>query len=169
LHGRTGSAAEGGHVTIDYRGPICNCGKRGCIEVLASGTAIARRMREAMAAEPSRAQNTLALLKGDDSALRSEIVARAAAAGDPLAQHIITETLEFLAVWLGNIVDLLEPEVMILGGGVAEMLRPHFSQLQMRMKNWCVNSRYAEIPLLPAHYGENAGIAGAAALCTLVD
>jgi len=169
FHGRTGSAAEGGHVTIDYRGPICKCGKRGCIEVLASGTAIARRMREAIAADRPRAQNILALVNGDDSTLRSEIVARAAADGDPLAQHVVSETLEFLAIWLGNIVDLLEPEVLILGGGVAEMLRPHFGELQSRLKNWCVNSRCAEIPLVPAHYGENSGIAGGAALCTLAD
>lgn len=169
FHGRTGSAAEGGHVTIDYRGPICNCGKRGCIEALASGTAIARRMREAIAGDPSNAQKILALVNGDESALRSETVARAAAAGDLLAQRVVSETLDFIAIWLGNIVDLLEPEVIILGGGVSEMLRPHFADLHVRMKNWCVNSRYGEIPLLPAHYGENSGIAGGAALCTLAD
>src|SRR5207248_5352512 len=50
FHGRTGSAGEGGHVSIDYRGPICRCGKPGCIEILASGTAIVRRAREALAA-----------------------------------------------------------------------------------------------------------------------
>lgn len=169
FHGRTGSAAEGGHVTIDYRGPTCNCGKRGCIEALASGTAIARRMREAIAANPSQAQKILTLVNGDTAAIRSETVAQAAAAGDPLARNIVDETLEFLAIWLGNIVDVLEPEVMILGGGVAEMLHQHFAGLQERMKNWCVNSRYAEIPLLPAHYGENSGIAGGGALCMLAD
>jgi glucokinase len=62
-------------------------------------------------------------------------------------------------------VDLLEPQVMILGGGVAEMLRPHFGDIQARMKSWCVNARYGEIALVPAHYGENSGIAGGAALC----
>ena len=169
FHGRTGSAAEGGHVTIDYRGPICNCGKRGCIEALASGTAIARRMREAIAADKPQNHKILAFVNGDATAIRSETVAQAAAAGDPLAQSVVEETLEFLAIWLGNIVDLVEPEVMILGGGVAEMLRPHFAGLQSRLKNWCVNSRSAEIPLLPAHYGEYSGIAGGAALCTLAD
>jgi len=62
-------------------------------------------------------------------------------------------------------VDLLEPEVIILGGGAGEMLRPHFPEIQKRMNRWCVNSRYQEIPIVPAHYGENAGIAGGAALC----
>jgi glucokinase len=167
FHGRTGSAAEGGHVSIDYRGPRCNCGKRGCIEALASGTAIARRAREAIAANSQRGGGLLALAGGNAAAIRSEMVARAADAGDELAREILSETTEYLAVWLGNIVDLLEPQVMILGGGVAEMLRPHFQEIQARMKNWCVNARHDEIALLPAHYGENSGIAGGAALCCI--
>jgi glucokinase len=165
FHGRTGSAAEGGHVSIDYRGPRCNCGKKGCIEALASGTAIARRAREAVSADARRGAALLALACGDAAAMRSEIVGRAASEGDPLAREILSETIEYLATWLGNIVDLIEPEVMILGGGVAEMLRPHFGELQTRIKNWCVNARCAEIPLVVAHYGENSGIAGGAALC----
>ena len=165
LHGRTGSAAEGGHVSIDFRGPRCNCGKLGCIEVLASGPAIARRAREAVAANAKAGAALVALANGDPSAIRSEMVGRAAEAGDALAREILFDTIEYLAVWLGNIVDLLEPDVIILGGGVGEMLRPHFKDIQSRMKNWCVNARYGEIPLVPAHYGENAGIAGGAALC----
>jgi len=165
FHGRTGSAAEGGHVSIDYRGPRCNCGKRGCIEALASGTAIARRAREAIVADGTRGAALLALAGGDAAAIRSAMVAGAADAGDELAREILSETIEYLAVWLGNIVDLLEPEVMILGGGVAEMLRPYFAEIQAQMKNWCVNARNGEIALVPAHYGENSGIAGGAALC----
>src|SRR5256885_182529 len=166
-HGRTGSAAEGGHVSIDMSGPRCNCGKKGCIEALASGTAIARRAREAIVAEPKRGEELLARVGGDASAVRSATVAQAADAGDALAQQIISETIEYLAAWLGNTVDLLEPDVMILGGGVSMMLRPHFGEIQKRMKNWCVNARYAEIPLVAAHYGENSGIAGGAALCCM--
>ncbi len=165
FHGRTGSAAEGGHVTIDLNGPVCNCGKKGCIEVLASGTAIARRAREKLAQSPQLGAQLLALAGGDIAAVRSEMVGKAAEARDPLAKEILAQTCEYLAVWLGNIVDLLEPEVIILGGGAAEMLRPRFGEIQKRMKNWCVNSRYQEIPIVPAFYGENAGIAGGAALC----
>jgi glucokinase len=169
FHGRTGSAAEGGHVSIDYRGPACNCGKRGCIEVLASGTAIARRAREALVAGGKPVSELLTMANGEVSTIRCEMVGAAARAGDRVARQILADTLEYLAVWLGNIVDVLEPEVMILGGGVSEMLRPHFGDLQCRLKNWCVNSRCGEIPLVPAHYGENSGIAGGAALCRLVD
>src|SRR5579859_837968 len=165
LHGRTGAAAEGGHLSIDFNGPVCNCGKKGCIEILASGTAIARRAREKLAHSPALGAQILALAGGDPSAVRSEMIGKAAQAGDLLAKEILEQTLEYLAIWLGNTVDLLEPEVIILGGGAAEMLRPHFGEIQKRMKKWCINSRYLEIPLVPAHYGENAGIAGAAALC----
>src|SRR5580692_1593826 len=63
-HGRTGSAAEGGHVTIDYHGPVCGCGKRGCIESLAAGPAIARRARERINAGPTSSK-ILALSGGD--------------------------------------------------------------------------------------------------------
>ena len=165
LHGRTGAAAEGGHVSIDFNGPVCNCGKKGCIEILASGTAIARRAREKLAQSPQLGAQLLALAGGDPAAVRSEMVGRAAQSGDPLAKEILEQTLEYLAIWFGNTVDLLEPEVIILGGGAAEMLRPYFSEIQKRMKNWCINSRYLEIPLVPAKYGENAGVAGGAALC----
>jgi glucokinase len=152
-------------VSIDFRGPRCNCGKKGCIEALASGTAIARRAREAIAVNAKRGDTLLRLAGGDAALIRSETVARAARDGDELAREILSETVEYLAVWLGNIVDLLEPDVLILGGGVGEMLRPHFAEIQQRMKSWCVNGRYGEIPLVAAHYGEHSGIAGGAALC----
>ena len=164
-HGRTGSAAEGGHVSIDYNGPRCGCGKRGCIEVLASGTAIGRRARARLAEKAGCSPAMLVLAGGDTSAVTSEIVGRAYAAGDPIAKEILLETVELLAIWLGNIVDLLEPDVMILGGGVATMLRPFFDEIRRHLPAWCVNSRCLEIPLVPARYGANAGIAGGAALC----
>jgi len=71
----------------------------------------------------------------------------------------------FLTVWLGNIVDLLEPDVMVIGGGVAAMLQPFFGEIRDHLSIWCVNSHCQEIPLVTAHYGAEAGIAGGAALC----
>jgi glucokinase len=97
--------------------------------------------------------------------VNSEIVGRAYARGDPLAREILLETVELLAIWLGNIVDILEPDIMIMGGGVAAMLSPLFGEIRNRLSAWCVNSRCLEIPLVPARYGANSGIAGGAALC----
>ena len=162
-HGRTGSAAEGGHMTIDYRGPRCGCGKLGCIEVLASGPAIARRASEKIAA--GRPSAILELAGGRIDRITSEMVGRAYAAGDLLAKEVLQETALVLTAWLGNIVDLLEPDVMIIGGGVASMLRPFFKEIENQLPSWCVNSHCQEIPLVSAHYGADAGIAGGAALC----
>jgi glucokinase len=162
-HGRTGAAAEGGHNTIDYRGPRCGCGKLGCIEALASGPAIARRASEKIAA--GRASSVLELAGGRVDHITSEMVGRAYVAGDALAKEVLEETAMYLTVWLGNIVDLLEPDVMIIGGGAASMLQPFFGEIRERLPSWCINSHCREIPLVTAHYGADAGIAGGAALC----
>lgn len=162
-HGRTGAAAEGGHTSIDYRGPRCGCGKLGCIEVLASGPAIARRACEKIAA--GRRSTILQQATGHLDRITGEMVGRAYAAGDLLAKEVLQETAMFLTVWLGNIVDLLEPDVMIIGGGAASMLQSFFGEIRDRLPSWCVNSHCQEIPLVTAHYGADAGIAGGAALC----
>jgi glucokinase len=163
-HGNTGSAGEGGHVSIDYRGPLCPCGKRGCIEVLAAGPAIGARARAKLGAGSK--SMILDLAKGDVAAVTSELVGKAYAAGDVLAREILEETVDVLVPWLGNIVDLLDPDVLVMGGGVAAMLQPFFAEIKNRLPAWCVNPRASEIPLRMAYYGADAGIAGGAALCS---
>jgi len=164
-HGKTGSAGEGGHVSIDYRGPLCGCGKRGCIEILAAGPAIASRARLKLAADSSRHSVILSLANGNMSSVTSEIVGQAFSAGDAVAGEVLSETTELLTAWLGSIVDLLDPDVLVVGGGVAMMLKPFFDEMKQRLPAWCINPRANEIPLLMAHYGADAGIAGGAALC----
>lgn len=162
-HGRTGAAGEGGHVIIDYKGPHCACGKRGCIEVFASGPAIAGRARTHLR---SGRQSRLLELTGEKlDLLTSELVSQAAEENDPVATEVLSETYEFLACWLGNIIDLLEPDVIIIGGGVGHMLQSRLKNIQERLPAYCLNRCCTEIPLLPAHYAMDAGIAGAAALC----
>jgi glucokinase len=159
-HGRTGSAAEGGHMTIDYRGPQCPCGKRGCIEALASGPNIARRA-QARLAPTSR----IVQLAGSLEQVRSEHVGQAFREGDAVATEVLTETAHLLTVWLGNIVDLLEPDVMVVGGGVAELMSSFFETISRDLRRWSINQRAGEIPLLMARYGAGAGVAGAGAIC----
>jgi glucokinase len=163
-HGRTGSAAEGGHVSIDYNGPRCGCGKRGCIEALCSGPAIALRARVLLAesGEPSR---MLELAGGNLESLTAEHVAQAFHAGDAPAGQVLEASADLLTVWLGNMIDLLEPDAVIFGGGVAQLMSEFFPRIQRELPKWCINSRCAEIPLRLARYGSDAGIAGAAALC----
>lgn len=168
-HGRTGAAAEGGHISIDYRGDPCGCGKRGCIEVFAAGPAIAKRTRRKLA-EGIHRQSVLAEMAGGDvEAVTSETVGQAYKAGDPLATEVLRETSSFLAHWLGNIVDFLEPDVMVIGGGVALMLGPFFDEIKNQLPACCINSRCQEIPLVMARYGPDAGIAGGGALCAVVN
>jgi glucokinase len=164
-HGHTGSAGEGGHVSIDYRGPLCSCGKRGCIEVLAAGPAIGARARARLGAEPARHSKILDLAKGNVAGVTSELVGQAYAAGDSLARELLLEIVELVTAWLGNIVDLLDPDIVVVGGGVAAMFQPFFGEIKNRLPSWCVNPRASEIPLVMAHYGADAGIAGGAALC----
>jgi glucokinase len=169
-HGRTGLATEGGHVGVDLHGPLCACGKRGCIETLAAGPAIARRARAklAQAQGGGAAAKKSALLEmagGRADAVNSEIVAKAYAAGDALAREVMHETLDVLAYWLGSVIDLLEPDVIVIGGGVSSMLAPFLENIRARWVGACLSPYPQETPLVLAHYKEDAGIAGAAALC----
>jgi glucokinase len=165
-NGRTGAAAEGGHMSIDYHGPPCGCGKPGCIEILAAGPAIARRARAKLASKPAAGSILLELAKGNIDAVSSEMVGHAYAAGDAVAKETLLETVQLLSLWLSNIIDLLEPDVVIIGGGVAAMLNPFSGEISEWLEEYCINSRCLEIPLLKAHYGADAGIAGGAALCS---
>lgn len=83
-HGRTGSAAEGGHVSIDYRGPKCGCGKLGCIEALAAGPAVAKRAREKTSSRGPGTEELIALAGGNPEAVTAEMVGAAWHAGDKL-------------------------------------------------------------------------------------
>ena len=148
-HGRTGSAAEGGHVTIDYHGPKCGCGKRGCIEAFCSGPAIAARARAG----------------GRPGYLTAVQVAEAWREGDMVATRVLEDTADLLTVWLGNIVNVLEPDVMVIGGGMSELMSAFFGRIRQTLPAWSINPRAHEIPLVIARYGADAGVAGAASLC----
>jgi glucokinase len=167
LHGASGAAGEGGHMGIDMRGPRCNCGKRGCVEVFASGPAIAGRIRQKLQADPS--SKLMGLPVDNLETVTAELVGRAAAKGDPLALSVIDEVVEILAYWLGNIVDLIEPDVVIIGGGVAPMLAPYLDRIYKRWQGACINPRAQVIPIILSSYGDDAGVIGAAALCRIAD
>ena len=162
-HGRTGLAAEGGHMTIDYNGPRCGCGKHGCIEVLCSGPAIAVRARGKLTG--GGGSRILELAGGDLQQVRAEHVGQAYREGDATATLILRETAHLLAIWLGNIVDLLEPDIMVIGGGVAELMSSFFQSIREDLPAWSINPRAAEVPLAMARYGADAGVAGAGSLC----
>jgi glucokinase len=165
LYGRTGTAAEGGHMTIDYHAPVrCGCGKRGCLEGMASGPAMALRAQSKVGSDGASGAALLALADGEVAGISTEGVVKASRAGDPLARHVVQETVDLLTIWLGNVVDLLEPEVIVIGGGLGSHLTEWFDGIRSALPKWSINTRASEIPILPAKYGADAGIAGSAAL-----
>lgn len=154
-HGRNGAAAEGGHVTIDYRsGAECNCGSRGCIEALSSGSAMARRAQALLHEYP----DTMLAAPVD-----AESIGMAAAQGDPLAIRILDESAIMLGAWLGSMISILDPGVIVIGGGVARIGEPLFSRLRKIAPTRTINQFAHEVPIVPAGLGPHAGILGAAA------
>ena len=109
--GAAGNAGELGHLTIEYQGRQCGCGRRGCLEAYASGPQIAARARERLA---GGAQSSLAAL----ASITAKDVAEAAAAGDRLAGEVWNETMAMLGSAVANILDVFNPELVVLGGGV---------------------------------------------------
>lgn len=119
--GAAGNAGELGHLTVDWQGRPCGCGRRGCLEAYASGTNIAARAREALATGESSSLAALTTITARD-------VAEAAAAGDPLATRVWDETTAMLGSAVANLLDVFNPELVVLGGGVTraggQLLRP---------------------------------------------
>ena len=162
-YGRTGAAGEGGHITIDLNGPQCACGKRGCIEMYASGSAIGARARQLVAHNSHT--RILELAEGKAGAVTSEIVGKAALDGDALANEILREAADYLSIWLGNIIDLLEPEVIVIGGGLGELMGSFFNYIRGRLDTCSVTPGRQQIPILSALYGTESSLVGSAALC----
>ena len=127
-----------------------------------SGPNIACRAQAKLAAG---ARSHIRELAGSVEAVRTEHVGQAFQEGDAVACEVPAETVFLLTVWLGNIVDLLKPDVMVFGGGVAELMSSFFESMRTDLEQWSINQRAGEIPLVLARYGNDAGIAGAAALC----
>lgn len=171
MTGTSGAAAELGHITIDRKGERCNCGNIGCLESIASGTAIARHASAAIARG-----ETVLLSPGGQCALPSaedadpspcvdaKAVAQAAEAGIPAACAIIRDAAEGLGVGLVSIIHIFNPEMVILGGGLTHMdsllIKPALQIVQERTMRVACNAVRIEHACL----GINAGLVGAGAL-----
>lgn len=188
MEGVSGTAGEVGHMTIDIRGPRCNCGNIGCLEVLASGTAIARRAAEAIsegrgdgmlavAHELAIQKNADADLAGRSSLspqaeiapLPAEVevdaaaVVEAAQRGDVVAAEIMRRAAENVGVGMVNLIHLFNPALIVIGGGVSKAGPLLFEPVER-----VVHERAMEVPrqavrIVRAELGENVGLLGAAA------
>jgi glucokinase len=162
--GRRGPGGEGGHTTIDFRGPQCPCGKRGCAEMYISGPAIARIAREHISKDAGGRSLMLKMAGGDVANVRAETVVKAAAAGDAIAKAVLTETAEHLAIWLGNVIDLLEPEVIVIGGGLAGLAMSLMGDVRKHLRRWACSPGNERTAIVKAFYGAESALVGAAAL-----
>jgi len=165
-HGKNGIAGEGGHVTIDYHSPYrCGCGTLGCIEALAAGPAMARRARVRLEEE----HTTPSLLRdwtgGNLSRISPLMIQKAAASRDAIAREIIDQTGFYLGVWLAGMITLLDPEAIVIGGGVARIGKPLFHKIRETIQQYTLSPSFAaKTPLLPAKLQKNVGVYGAASL-----
>lgn len=165
-HGKNGVAGEGGHVSIDYQSPYrCGCGTLGCIEALAAGPAMARRARVMLEQEHTTPSLLRDMTRGNLTLITPKMIQRAASSGDKVAKTIIDETGFYLGVWLAGMITLLDPEALVIGGGVARIGKPLFAKIRQTIPHYSINRQFAvKTPLLPAKLQKNVGIYGAASL-----
>ena len=161
--GRFGYAGELGHSTIDRNGPKCNCGNIGCLEVMASGTAMARIAREKLNAGES---SELSLLHNSDHNLVSaEEVAESARNGDKLSLEIVDEIGTNLGIGIINTLHIFDPEIVIIGGGMAQSMDLLKPSIEKEIQRHAIRSiRINTPPIVTAALGEDASILGAASL-----
>jgi glucokinase len=160
LRGAQGSAGELGHVTLQPTGPRCACGNRGCLEALASGTAIRRRAREVAIEHPGSALGRLAA----ERTVLGEDVSRLARKGDKAALSVLEESGRWLGIGLAGFVNIFNPEVIAIGGGVMEagelILEAAREEVQLRARP---PSRDL-VEIKEATLGPKSGLLGAAVL-----
>jgi len=158
--GPCGSAGEIGHMTIDVNGPRCNCGNVGCLEMLASGTAVAKEaIRRVSQGERS---SLTEIIDGKIGNITAETVGVAARGGDSLALEVISKAATYLGAGLVNLVNIFNPEMIIIGGGLAKV-----GDLLLEPARQVVRERAFQLPaevarIVSAQLGDDAGVLGAA-------
>lgn len=159
VHGVRDGAGEFGHMTVLPDGPLCGCGARGCLEALSSGTAIARRARERLAAGEESYLSSL-----EQGELTAQSVASAARAGDTLALKVWYDTIRYLSIGVGNLFNALAPEALIIGGGVSAASEFLFEPLREQVRARVHMLPPDRINILQASLGVDSGIHGACIL-----
>lgn len=160
LTGATGAGAEFGHTVLDPEGPACPCGLSGCVEQFVSGSAIARMGTEALSRWPDSSIKDFAM----GEPVTALHVARAAREWDEAAREVLARSGRYLGIALSNIVNLFEPEVIVIGGSVAEAGEPFLGSARDRLNTMLDQQNRRPVHLERARLGNDAGIVGAALL-----
>jgi glucokinase len=162
FHGASDSAGEIGHTTIDSTGRKCNCGNYGCLEAYASGPAIAARAVEGIEAG---AETVLPdLVDGDLDRITAAIVYEGAVLGDAYANEVMKETAKFLGTGVANIINTLNPQMVVIAGGVTKAGDHLFVPLKAEVRRRAFKSAQEACEIVPAGLMNTAGVIGAVAM-----
>lgn len=156
FRGASFTAGEVGHTTVDPDGPPCTCGNNGCLQTLVSGPAVAARAREQIQAGRS------SVLEGKD--ITGEAIYHAALEGDALALDILRQTGRYLGIGLANLINTLNPERVIVGGGVAKAARFIMGPLKETVAARALDTPARSTTIVTAKLGDQATVIGAVAL-----
>jgi glucokinase len=163
--GAHGVAGEWGHMRVVPDGRLCACGNRGCWEQYASGTALGHTAREVAQNSPAAAADLLDRVGGDADRLTGEVVATAARAGDPLANELICEVGAWLGQGIADLSAVLDPEVVVIGGGVSVLGEMVLAPARERLERALPGRGFRPGPrVVAAQLGAQAGLVGAADL-----
>ena len=166
IHGVGAGAGELGHAIVLPDGIPCKCGSVGCLETICSGINIARRAQERLAnGEPS----LLRQMADAPNAVTTEMVVEAVRQGDKLASEIWAETCRYLAIGIGNMITLLAPEAVIIGGGVASAGELLLKPLRSLLKQYVTMVPMDKVAVLPASLGSESGVCGALVIAKQAD
>ncbi len=161
--GPGGKAGEFGHITVDERGPLCSCGNYGCVEALASCAAIIQNMRSAV--EKGVNTRVRELAEGNPEKISIEIITQAARENDGLALRVLHEAISHLAVALADVVNLLNPKVIIFGGALFQSApQLLLEELKRPTRQRALEKSAHEVELKVSTLGSEAGALGAARL-----
>ena len=158
-HGVSGTAGEIGHMTVEPDGPVCTCGRRGHLEGLASGHAIARMAEEAVRA--GRQTRLAALPSG---ALDAAVVAQAALDGDAVAREIYERAGHYIGIAVASLVNVLNPAMVVFGGGVSKVGDLLFDTVRRVVRERAFERPAEAAKIVPAALGDDVGVIGAAAV-----
>jgi glucokinase len=162
-HGFNHTAGEIGHMVIDVNGPKCGCGNKGCFEAVASRTAIFQRIKGGI---KDGEKTLLTEMLGDDlEDLRSNDLRKAIRRGDKFVGKVIEQAAEYIGIGAANLVNILGPEVVVLGGGVLEALADEMMDVIVKnAKEHAMPGTLKGVEIIASKLGDNAGITGAAVL-----
>ncbi len=164
VHGVRDSGGEIGHQTLVPNGPRCGCGNDGCLEALASGPSIARRARQAAEADPVGAGRLVAAVGGDVSQITARHVADAARAGDLFAGRLWAEAMEYLGLGIGNVITILSPQRVVIGGGLSAAGDLLFEPVRATVRRRVRLVPTDQVDIVPAALGQDSPLRGAIAL-----